>query len=64
MAKQAINNHKRMAMGGNARGYAAGGAVLPAQAGRAATPATSRGMPSQATPQLNQAFAKGGKVKK
>lgn len=25
--KQAINEHKRMAMGGNARGYKAGGSV-------------------------------------
>lgn len=32
MAKQPINNHKRMAMGGNARGYAMGGPVLPSQA--------------------------------
>lgn len=75
MAKLAINQHKRMAMGGNARGYAMGGPVLPAQAQatlppqaggmmRPAMPAQAAGMGMRAQMQPQPGMKRGGTVHK
>jgi hypothetical protein len=44
MAKLDLNQHKRMAMGGNARGYKTGGAVQPLKTGTPASPITKAKM--------------------